>query len=145
MKYYVATDHAGFDLANFVKDFLIKRKIDVECFLPQVGAKVDYPDYAKKLCKAVLVNQESRGILICGTGIGMCISANRFKGIRAALCTDSYMAKMTRLHNDANVLCLGSRLSGIGQVESILEAFLNTDFEGGRHLQRIQKIELEEK
>ncbi|WP_104697223.1 MULTISPECIES: ribose 5-phosphate isomerase B [unclassified Helicobacter] len=143
MKYFLATDHAGVELAGFIKDFLIKREIKVECFLPQESERVDYPDYAHKLCEAILKNQDSRGILVCGTGIGMCISANRFKGIRAALCTDSYMAKMTRLHNDANVLCLGARLSGIGEVESILEAFLDTEFEGGRHLQRIQKIELE--
>lgn len=141
MKIYLATDHAGVKLADMVKDFLLKRGIEVESFLPQ-EAKVDYPDYAQKLCKSVLNDKGSRGILICGTGIGMSISANRFKGIRAALCTDAYMAKMTRMHNDANVLCLGERLSGFGVVESILEAFLDTEFEGDRHLSRIQKIEL---
>ncbi|MCE3039389.1 ribose 5-phosphate isomerase B [Helicobacter anatolicus] len=140
MKYFLGADHAGIKLASFVKDFLKRKGHEVVCFLPQ-EKKVDYPDYAKEVCRAVLKNQDSRGILICGTGIGMSICANRFKGIRAALCLDAYMAKMTRLHNDANILCLGERLLGEGIVESILEAFVDTEFEGGRHLQRLEKID----
>lgn len=144
MKFFIATDHAGLRLVEFVKAFLLHKGFEIECFLPQ-APKADYPDFAQKLCKAVLAHRDSKGILICGTGIGMSISANRFAGIRAALCTDSYMAEMARKHNDANVLCLGERLSGLGVIESILEAFIKTEFEGGRHLPRIQKIEIRNK
>ncbi len=141
MKFFIASDHAGLKLVDFVGEFLSQRGFEVECFVPK-EQRVDYPDYAQMLCKAILSHQDSKGVLICGTGIGMSISANRFRGIRAALCTDAYMAKMTRMHNDANVLCLGERLSGLGVVQSILEAFIETEFEAGRHLQRIQKIDM---
>ena len=140
MKFFVAADHAGIKLANFAKEFLCARGFEVECFLPD-GERVDYPDYASKLCEAVLKEENSRGVLVCGTGIGMSMCANRFKGIRAALCTDAYMAQMTRMHNDANVLCLGERLIGLGVAGSILEAFVSTEFEAGRHLQRVRKID----
>lgn len=91
------------------------------------------------MCEAIDL-ESSRGILICGSGIGMSIAANRYKHIRAALCTDAYMAKMARAHNNANVLCMGERISGVGEVESILEAFISTEFEGGRHLMRVEKL-----
>ncbi len=107
---------------------------------PQTNERVDYPDYAKKVCEAMKTEADSKGILICGSGIGMSIAANRFKHIRAALCTDAYMAKMARTHNDANVLCMGERISGVGEVESILQAFIEYEFEGGRHLGRVQKL-----
>lgn len=142
MKYFLGTDHAGLKLAKFVESYLKNKGYEVETFFPE-EQRVDYPDYAKKVCLSILKHQDSKGVLICGTGIGMSIAANRFRGIRAALCTDAYMATMTRLHNDSNILCLGERLIGEGVAESILEAFVNTEFEGGRHLQRIQKIEEE--
>lgn len=142
--YIVGTDHAGLILKNFVVEFLASRKFEVMEFVPKEGMRVDYPDYAAKVCEAIEQKQsegrECYGILICGSGIGMSIAANRFRHIRAALCLDAYMAKMARLHNDANVLCMGERISGVGEVESILETFVNTEFEGGRHLARIQKL-----
>ncbi|WP_027327376.1 ribose 5-phosphate isomerase B [Helicobacter pametensis] len=141
MKYFLATDHAGIRVRDFILSYF--KKIDQEIVdLSPTGEKsVDYPDYAKKVCLEVLRDSSHRGILVCGSGIGMSIAANRFGGIRAGLCTDAYMAKMTRLHNDANVLCLGERISGLGEIESILEAFIQTEFEGDRHLRRIEKIE----
>ncbi len=101
--------------------------------------RVDYPDYAAKVCKEVLANEGSKGILICGSGIGMSMSANKFDGIRAALCHNEYSAKMAREHNDANVLCLGERVSGYGMVEAIVDARNDASFQGGRHEGRVQK------
>lgn len=138
--YFIGTDHAGLSLKAFVITFLQQRGFRVVDLAPKDTQRVDYPDYAKKVCQAIQ-NEQDRGILICGSGIGMSIAANRFKHIRAACCTDSYMAKMARAHNNANVLCLGERISGVGEVESILEAFVDYDFEGGRHLLRVQKLE----
>ena len=103
--------------------------------------RVDYPDFANILCQKVLENTETFGVLICGSGIGMSIAANRHKGIRAALCNEPYSAMMSRAHNDANVLCLGARVVGIGMVESILKAFCEGTFEGGRHTCRIGKLQ----
>lgn len=141
MKYFLATDHAGMKVRDFILEYFRSKGLEIKDLSPNEGERVDYPDYAKKVCLEVLKNPSYRGILVCGSGIGMSISANRFSGIRAGLCTDAYMAKMTRAHNDANVLCLGERVSGLGEIESILESFLQTDFEGERHLKRIQKIE----
>ena len=141
MTYFIATDHAGFNLKPHVKEYLAQKGhevIDLGC---DSDVRVDYPDYAHLLCERVLATQNSAGILICGTGIGMSMSANRHKGIRAALCHDSYTARLSRMHNDANVLCMGERVVGIGVVESILDAFMESSFEGGRHLCRIGKIE----
>jgi ribose 5-phosphate isomerase B len=104
---------------------------------------VDYPDFAHKLCEAVLADKESFGILICGSGIGMSIAANRHRGIRAALCHDAYTAKMARAHNNANVLCFGERVLGGGTRESMIEAWINESFEGGRHAMRVDKIEIQ--
>ncbi|MDO7253739.1 ribose 5-phosphate isomerase B [Helicobacter cappadocius] len=141
MTYILGSDHAGLKLGNFVKMYLESKGFEVIDYLPQNDIKVDYPDFAKKVCKEVLNIKNSKGVLICGTGLGMSIAANRYSGIRATLCLDAYMGKMARAHNDANVLCLAERISGIGEVESILEAFIHTDFEGGRHGCRIAKIE----
>lgn len=141
MLYVLGSDHAGLLIARFAKFFLEEAGFEVLDFSPIDSKRVDYPDFAQKVCKEVLSKQGSRGILICGTGLGMSIAANRYKGIRATLCLDGYMAKMARMHNDANVLCLAERISGLGEVESILEAFVKTDFEGGRHLCRVLKIE----
>lgn len=138
--YVIGTEHAGVNLKDFVIAFLQEKGLSVIDLAPQDGQRVDYPDYAKKVCDVLKENPQYKGILICGSGIGMSIAANRYKHIRAALCQDAYMAKMARLHNDANVLCMGERVSGVGEVESILEAFLDSEFEGGRHAQRIEKL-----
>lgn len=142
MRFYIATDHAGFNIKEGVKDILQKNAQEVIDLGPDSNARVDYPDFAHKLCEEVLKNKDSHGILICGSGIGMSLAANKHKGIRAALCHDAYTAQMARMHNDANVLCFGERIVGMGVVESMLQAWLNADFESGRHEQRVKKIEL---
>jgi len=103
-------------------------------------APVDYPDFAALVAGGVAAGRYRLGILVCGTGIGMSIMANRYAGVRAALCTSAYTARMARAHNDANVLCLGERVTGPGEAEDILRAFLDTPFEGGRHARRVEKL-----
>lgn len=141
MKYYIATDHAGYAIKARVKEMLETLGHDVTDLGPDSADRVDYPDYAHKLARAVLAERNSFGILICGTGIGMSLAANKHEGIRAALCHDAYTAEMARAHNDANVLCFGERVVGLGVVESILKAWDATQFEGGRHAVRVAKIE----
>lgn len=141
MKYYIATDHAGIDFKAFVKSLLEERGHEVVDLGPFTTDRVDYPDYAKKLCRAVLEEKSSMGILACGTGIGMSLAANKIEGIRAALCHDAYTASMARAHNDANVLVMGARVLGFGTAESIIDAWLAGEFEGGRHADRIAKLE----
>jgi len=141
MKYFIGTDHAGFEVKPFVIEYLQKKGIEVEDLGCYSSESVDYPDYAHKVAKAVLENEGSRGILICGSGIGMSLAANKHKGIRAALCHDYYTASMARKHNNANILCFGARIVGKGEIESILEGWLNSEFEGGRHQRRIEKID----
>ncbi len=141
MKFYVATDHAGIDLKDYTCKLLEDKGYEVIDLGPHTKDRVDYPDYAVKLCKEVLADKTSQGILICGSGIGMSISANRHHGIRAALAHDAYTAKMGRAHNDANVLCFGERIVGQGVAESILDAWIAASFEGGRHAGRVEKIE----
>ena len=141
MKYFIGTDHAGFTVKPFVIEYLQKKGIEVEDLGTHSTESVDYPDFAHKVATAVLENEGSKGILICGSGIGMSLAANKHKGIRAALCHDHYTAKMARLHNNANILCFGERIVGIGVIESILEAWLETEFEGGRHERRVNKID----
>ncbi len=140
MKFYIATDHAGIDYKNFVKELLESKGIEVEDLGPYNKDRVDYPDYAKKCAEAVRDDESSFGILICGTGIGMSIAANKVKGVRAALCHDAYTATMARAHNEAQILCFGERVLGLGTVESVIEAFLTTKPEGGRHTGRVEKI-----
>lgn len=141
MKYYVATDHAGIDLKNHTCEYLKSKGIEVVDLGPNTKDRVDYPDYAVKLCESVLADEGSMGILICGSGIGMSMAANRFHGIRAALCHDAYTAKMGRAHNNGNVLCFGERIVGVGVAESIIDAWCEGEFEGGRHAGRVEKIE----
>ena len=142
MKLYIATDHAAFCIKEDVKKIVTDLGYEVIDLGPENDARVDYPDFAHKLCRAVLADEGSQGILICGTGIGMSLAANKHHGIRAALCHDAYTAQMAREHNDANVLCFGQRVVGLGTIESICEAWSNYAFEGGRHAIRVGKIEL---
>lgn len=141
MKYYVGTDHAGIDLKNHTCEYLKAKGFEVEDMGPYTKDRVDYPDYAVKVCEKVLADKGSMGILICGSGIGISMAANRHHGIRAALCHDAYTAKMGRSHNDANVLCFGERIVGVGVAESIIDAWVEAEFEGGRHAGRVEKIE----
>jgi ribose 5-phosphate isomerase B len=142
MKFYIATDHAGYALKEFTKEIIQNLGHEIIDLGPYSDDRVDYPDFAKKCANAVVEDKGSFGILICGTGIGISISANKVTGIRAALCHDAYTASMCRAHNDANILCFGERVVGKGVVESIIEAFCNTSFEGGRHANRVDKIEI---
>ena len=141
MKFYIATDHAGIDLKDITVEMLRSKGHEVEDLGPYSKDRVDYPDYAVKVCDSVLADPTAQGILICGSGIGMSMAANRFHGIRAALCHDAYTATVARGHNDANVLCFGERIVGVGVAESILDAWIAGTFEGGRHAGRVEKIE----
>lgn len=141
MKFYIATDHAGLDLKEYTVELLKCKNHEVVDLGPFSKDRVDYPDYATKVCEAVLSDKNSFGILICGSGIGMSMAANRYSGIRAALCHDAYTASVARGHNDANVLCFGERIIGKGVAESIIDAWIAGCFEGGRHEGRVAKIE----
>lgn len=141
MKFYIATDHAGVDLKDYTVELLKQKGHEVVDLGPFDKERVDYPDYAVKVAQSVLADASSQGILICGSGIGMSMAANRFHGIRAALCHDAYTAQVARGHNDANILCFGERIVGKGVAESIIDAWLNSSFEGGRHCGRVEKIE----
>ncbi len=136
----IGSDHAGFPLKQVVKSWLEDHGYEVDDLGTYDTKSVDYPDYAAAVAHAVAEGKADRGILICGTGIGMSMSANKVPGIRAALCTDVYTARMSRRHNDANVLCMGARVIGPGVAESIVEAWLSEEFEGGRHARRVGKI-----
>ncbi len=140
MKIGIASDHAGFELKEYLKENLKKEGFDIIDFGPSVKKAVDYPDYAEKVAKAIQKKDISFGILICGTGIGMSICANKFKGIRAARCCSPYDALLAREHNDANILTLGGRLLGRELSLEISKVFLSTSFLKGRHLRRINKI-----
>ncbi|MEA3490840.1 MAG: ribose 5-phosphate isomerase B [Campylobacterota bacterium] len=142
MKFYIATDHAGYALKAFVKEYITSLGHKIIDLGPDSADRVDYPDYAHTCAKAVMDDQGSFGILICGTGIGISISANKVEGIRAALCHDAYTAAMSRAHNDANILAFGERVVGRGVIESMIDAFCQTPFEGGRHAKRVNKIEV---
>lgn len=146
MNYVIGNDHGGIDLVEVVEEKLKDLGHKVE----KVGSfdkeSVDYPDYAKKACQKVVDGEADFAILICGTGIGMSLSANKIKGIRAACVSETYSAKMSRAHNNANCLCIGARVIGTEVCKEIIEAFATTDFEGGRHENRVNKImEIEEK
>ncbi len=139
-KVVIASDHAGLSLKAELLDALKAQGRPVEDLGAYDGDSVDYPDFASKVARAVASGEASLGVLVCGTGIGMSIVANKHRGVRAALCTCEFEAKMARAHNDANVLCLGQRVVGAGLARAILEAFLAQPFEGGRHERRVQKI-----
>lgn len=130
---YIASDHAAYDFKQHIIEFLQENGLEFENLGTDSLDRVHYTDFAMKLSSKILENNENVGILICGTGIGMSIMANRLRGIRAAVCTNEYMARMTKRHNNANVLCLGSRVIGEDVAKGIILSFLNSDFEGGRH------------
>lgn len=140
MKIAISSDHGGNNLRREIMDLLTTLNIEYTDFGPQTNDSVDYPDYAKPVAERVASGEYDRGILICGTGIGISIAANKFKGIRCALVHDVFSAKATRCHNDSNILAMGERVIGPGLAREIVETWLNTDFEGGRHEKRIQKI-----
>jgi ribose 5-phosphate isomerase B len=140
MKIAIACDHAGLSLKREVKDALGKLGHVVEDLGTNDGTSVDYPDFAAAVARAVRDGRVERGVLICGTGVGMSITANKFAGVRAALCTCEFTARMSRAHNDANVLCLGERVTGPGVARAIAGVFVSTAFEGGRHERRVGKI-----
>ncbi|MCS6875424.1 MAG: ribose 5-phosphate isomerase B [Aquificaceae bacterium] len=136
----IGADHAGYPLKEKIKDFLLLKNYRVLDFGTNSTESTHYPLFAREVCLSIQRGESQRGILICGTGIGMSIASNKFKGIRSALCFNEYMARMSRKHNDANVLCLGSRVIGEELAFSIVEAWLSADFEGGRHTQRVELI-----
>jgi ribose 5-phosphate isomerase B len=142
MKLAIGCDHGGFELKEEILKFIrTVANIEVSDLGPAGKESVDYPDYGKKVSEAVSKGSMDRGILICGTGIGMSIVANRYPKVRAALCHDHFTAQMSRLHNDANVLVMGERVIGKGVALEIVKTWLETEFEGGRHRKRLDKIQ----
>lgn len=142
MKLVFAADHGGFALKAELVALARGLGHDVEDLGTHDGASVDYPDYAHRASTIVLEGGAERAILVCGSGVGMSLAANRHVGIRSVVCSDVYTAKMSRLHNDANVLCLGARVVGVGLASEIMSVWLAAVFEGGRHAGRVAKIEL---
>lgn len=140
-KIAIASDHAGYDLKRILIAFLLQEGWEIEDLGPINSDSVDYPDYGIKLAQTIVDSKAERGILVCGTGIGMSITVNRFPEIRGALCSDLYTAKLCREHNDSNVLVLAGRVIGIGLAQEIVRTWLTTPFEGGRHQRRLDKIE----
>ena len=144
-KIVIASDHAGVELKSHLVSMLKNRGAlghDVIDLGPENTERVDYPDYAAKVCAAILDNSAERGILICGSGIGMSIAANRYQGIRCALVHDQLGAELSRRHNQSNVIALGARLIGLDQAWACVLTWLQTPFEGNRHIQRIQKLDI---
>jgi ribose 5-phosphate isomerase B len=139
-KVIAGSDHAGLSLRAEAVKVAKAAGLEVEDLGPFSGDSVDYPDYAKAVADAVVAGRARFGILVCGTGIGMSIAANKVKGVRAAHCTTEFEARMARAHNDANVLCVGERVVGLGLGGAVVKAFLETPFEGGRHERRVQKV-----
>ena len=137
---YIASDHAGYGLKEILKTYLHEKGWKLEDMGAHSHESCDYPVFAHQLCKKV-IDTGHKGILICGSGIGMCIAANRHHGIRAALCTHEFQAKVTRNHNDANVLCLAERITAPALACAMADIFLSEEFEGGRHERRVQMIE----
>ena len=139
-KVCIASDHAGYKLKENIKDFLISKNVSVIDLGPKNVNSVDYPDYAKKVSGRIKVNKSDIGILVCGSGTGMAICANKTIGIRAAVCYNIKSTRLSRLHNNANIISLGSRLTKKKVALKLVSIFLNTKFEGGRHMRRVRKI-----
>jgi ribose 5-phosphate isomerase B len=140
MRIAVGSDHRGYDVKRRIVPLLQQLGHEVIDLGPESSGSVDYPDFALQVAQAVGEKRVDRGILACGTGIGMCIAANKVKGVRAAPCHDSITAEMSRRHNDANVLCLSADLLGEGLIDHMIRIWLQTEFEGGRHARRVEKI-----
>ena len=141
MKIAIASDHGGFELKVKIYNYLLEKKYEVQNFGTDSIESCDYPIFANKVCEEILNKNFDRGILICGTGIGMSIMANRHKGIRAACLSDKYSAQMTRKHNDSNVLCFGARVIDENLAREIVDVWLETQYEGGRHQRRIEMLD----
>jgi ribose 5-phosphate isomerase B len=141
IKISIGSDHAGFELKKNVQTILTKREIEVIDFGPKGPDSVDYPDFGQMVAQSVVSKESTRGIVICGTGLGMSIVVNRFPGIRGTLCSDVLSAKMSRQHNDSNLLVLAGRMIGPTLADEIVQTWLDTPFEGGRHQRRLDKIE----
>ena len=139
-KICIASDHAGFNLKENIKDYLINKNVSIIDLGPNENKSVDYPDYAKKIGNRIKSKKSDIGILVCGSGTGMAISANKFKNIRAAVCYDIKSTRLSRQHNNANIIALGARLTKKSLSLKLVEIFLKTKFEGGRHLKRVKKI-----
>ena len=139
-KIFISSDHAGFKLKEAIKVYLSKKKLTFQDLGPHNNNRVDYPDYAHKVARRVKISKNNIGILVCGSGMGMNIAANRHKNIRAAQCFNLKSTKLSRLHNDANIITLGSRLLSKNNALKCVSTFISTKFEGGRHLKRIKKI-----
>ena len=139
-KICIASDHAGFNLKENIKDYLINKNVSIIDLGSNENKSVDYPDYAKKIASRIKSKKSDIGILVCGSGTGMAISANKFKNIRAAVCYNMKSTRLSRQHNNANIIALGARLTKKSLSLKLVELFLKTKFEGGRHLKRIKKI-----
>ena len=136
----IASDHAGFNLKQEIKKHFEAEGIAYKDYGTYENKSCNYPDYAEALCRGIQEGASDLGILVCGTGVGMSMAANKCRGIRAACCSDTFSARLTRMHNDANVLCIGGRVVGAGLATDLVDAFIGTAFEGGRHQKRIDKI-----
>ena len=140
MRIAIGNDHVAIEMKEHVKGFVIDMGHEVVDFGTDTPTRVDYPVYAKRVADAVASGDCAIGILICGTGVGMAIAANKVKGIRAAVCSEPYSAKLTRMHNDANIITFGARVIGPATAEMIVEEFINAEYEGGRHARRVEMI-----
>lgn len=141
IKIAIASDHAGYDLKEEIKKHLSERGIEfIDYGTNNSTDSVNYPDFAHALCSSIQSGETDLGILVCGTGIGMSMAANKHAGIRAACCSDTFSARLTRKHNDANVLCFGARVIGIGVAADLVDVFIDTEFEGGRHTKRVEML-----
>ena len=136
----IASDHAGFNIKEIIKSYLLKNKILIKDLGPFQFKSVDYPDYAKKVANRVKCKKSDVGILVCGSGTGMAITANKIKNIRAAVCYNKSSTRLSRKHNNANIIAIGARLTKKKDIIKLLVTFLKTEFEGGRHLRRVKKI-----
>ena len=141
MKISITSDHAGVELKEELVEFIESMGHSVKDLGPFNTDSIDYPDYAQKMCKTVVDKESDLGIAICGTGVGMSMACNKVPGIRASLCSESYSAKLTRQHNNSNVLCLGARVIGVELAKDIVNEYLKAEFEGGRNQRRIDKLE----
>jgi ribose 5-phosphate isomerase B len=140
MRIAIASDHAGFRLKEDLRAHLAERGMRVVHLGPDAAERCDYPDFAARVARSVAAGEATLGLLVCGTGVGMSMTANKVAGVRAACVSDTFSARATRQHNDANVLCLGERVVGAGLARDIVDAFLDASFEGGRHAARVAKI-----